>query len=405
MNQAFTIGASGVLDIDVPESQFLDPGNTVLNKALRVTSASPISGYFLNRYPASSDMTYLLDIPALGTEYRVLGWQQSIIGALQVSLTAVQNGTVATITPASALASGQPAGVPFNVTLNAGESVIYNAPSGNDLTGSLITATKPLAVFSGSQCADIPETAGACDHIFTQLPPVNRLASEFVVPETADTGTAGNLVRIVAATANTVVTVNGTVVATLATGAFYEIPAAHNLHITTSQPVLVGQFLKGFSETGHGDPAITFVPGINQTLSNYVFTTPTTSATSTAFDENFLSLAVPASALASLKLNGAAVDTSAFVPVGSSGYSAGTVAVPVGAGQIQASVPFIATLAGFTAYDSYLTIIGASYSAGASPSPVTALPVPMNGPWTLLLAALGMVGIAGWQMRRLHDRA
>ena len=399
LNQPFTIGPSGVLDIDVPSSQFLSPGNTVLNKALRVTSASPISGYFLNRQQTTSDMGYLLDIPALGTQYRVLSWQRAY-DDIQMSLTAVQNGTVATVTPASPLVSGQAAGMPFTVSLNAGESIIYNAASGNDLTGSLITANKPLAVFSGTQCSNVPTDQFACDHLFTQVPPVNHYASEYVVPETANTGTAGNLVRIVAATANTVVTVNGTVVATLAAGAFHEIDTAHNLHITTSQPALVGQYLKGQSATGFGDPALTYVPGIHQTLSDYVFTTPTTSATSTAFEQNFLNLAVPTSALGSLMLNGATVDTSAFTPVGTSGYSAGTVAVPVGAGRIQASTPFLATLAGFSSFDSYLTIIGASYSAGGSAQPTAAVPVPVNSPAGLLMAALGLLAIGAWQQRR-----
>ena len=390
-NETFTIDATGVHAVTVPSSQFLAPDNTVVGQALLVQSAQPLSGYFLNREQSTTDMSYLLDLPALGTDYRVLGWQQSY-GVLQMSLTATQDGTTATITPASTLSSGQAAGVPFTVNLNAGESVIYNAPDGNDLSGSHITANKPLAVFSGSTCSDV--MGAACDHLFTQLPPVNRWSTSYVVPETANTGTAGNLVRILAATDNTEVTVNGVVVATLNAGQFHEIPTAHDLHITASNPVLVGQFLKGVTATGFGDPAFTFIGGIDQTLSDYVFTAPTSLA---AYQENFLNLAVPTAALGSLMLNGVVVDTSAFTPLGASGYSTGRVPIATGPGRIQASAPFLATVAGFSHADSYLTIIGTSYSGGAS-TPTTA--VPAGGPLSWLMLALGMLGAVGWRKRQ-----
>lgn len=396
-NETFTIDATGVHEVVVPSSQFLAPSNTVVSQALLVQSASPLSGYFLNRQAYTTDMSYLLDLPALGTDYRVLGWQNAPGGVIQMSLTATQNGTTATITPAATLSSGQAAGVPFTVSLNAGESVIYNAPSGNDLSGTHITANQPLAVFSGASCANLPVGAFACDHIFTQLPPVNRWSQNYVVPETARTGTAGNLVRILAATDNTQVTVNGVVVATLNAGQFHEIPTAHDLYITASNPVLVGQFLKGASETGFGDPAFTFIGGIDQTLSDYAFTAPTSLS---AYSENFLNLAVPTSALGSLTLNGVTVDTSTFTPLGSSGYSTGRVPIAPGPGRIQASMPFQATVAGFSSYDSYLTIIGTAYSGGAS-TPVTA--VPAGGPLSWLMLALGMLGAVGWRRRQARS--
>ena len=376
-NQPFTIDATGVVDVTVPSSQFLDPDNTVLGKALLVQSASPISGYFLNRQEYTTDMAYLLDLPALGTDYRVLGWKQSY-GVLQMSITATENGTTATITPTVNLMSGQTAGTPFTVSLQAGESVIYNAPDGSDLSGTQITSDKPLALFSGASCSNVPVGVVACDHLFTQLPPVNRWVKEYVVPETANTGTAGNLVRIMAATDNTQLTVNGAVVATLNAGQFHEIATAHDLHVVANNPVLVGQFLKGVQVTGFGDPAFTFIGGIDQTLKDYVFTAPVSLS---AYQENFLALAVPTAALGSLLLNGVAVDTSTFVAVGTSGYSTGRVAVLPGPGRIQASVPFVATIAGFTQADSYLTIIGTSYSSGASATPldlgVTASALPL----------------------------
>lgn len=371
INYGFTIGASGVAELMVPSSQFLDVSGQVEDKALLVYASKGVSASFLNREMYTTDMSYLLDATALGLEYRLVGWNYAV-GEIQFSLTAIEDGTVATITPSTELISGQPRGVPFTVTLQKGQAVMYTASSGNEVTGTHIQANKPVAVFSGALCSNVPGYAAACDHLFTQLPPVKHWSTEYVVPKTANTGTVGNLVRIVANTAGTRVRVDGALVATLNAGEFHEVADAESLHIVASAPVLVGQFLKGSVITtggALGDPAFTYVGGIDQTLAEYVFTAPTNLS---PYQENYLNIAIPTADLRSLQLNGAPVDISAFIPVGTSGYSTGQVTIPTGPGRIKAAKPFLATIAGFSQFDSYLTIIGAKYSAGASPIAIVA---------------------------------
>lgn len=371
INYSFVIGASGVAELMVPNGQFLHEAGKVVDKALQVYASKGVSAYFLNREMYTTDMSYLLDATALGQEYRIVDWNYAY-SVIQFSLTAVEDGTVATITPASSLTTGQPAKVPFDVTLQKGQSVIYTAYSGNEITGTHIQTNKAVAVFAGGQCANVPVNAGYCDHLFTQLPPVKHWSAEYVAPKTANTGAAGNLVRIVANTAATQVRVNGALVATLNAGEFHQVTDAESLHIVASAPVLVGQFLKGSTITTGGvlgDPAFTYVGGIDQTLSDYVFTAPTNLS---PYKENYLNVAIPTSALNTLQLNGVAVNVSGFTPLGTSGYSVGHVAIPTGPGRIKAAKPFLATIAGFSQDDSYLTIIGAKYSAGASPDDIVA---------------------------------
>ncbi|MBO4513988.1 MAG: carboxypeptidase regulatory-like domain-containing protein, partial [Victivallales bacterium] len=365
INQDFTIDASGVAEIMIPSNQFLKQPNTVSEKALFIYASNPVSAYFLNREAYTTDMSYLLDASSLGTEYRILGWKHAL-GMLQFSLTALEDDTVATVTPASPLSTGQVAGESFDVVLQKGQSVLYTSTNGNDLTGSLIVANKSLAVFSGAQCSNVPQNVTACDHLFTQLPPVQHWASEYIVAETANTGTAGNLVRILAHTDDTQIKVNGTEAAILGAGQFHEITSAGDLHIETSHPVLVAQFLKGYSWTGHGDPAFSFIAGIHQALKDYAFTAPVNLA---SYEQNYLNLVVPDSALSSLELNGAGVDTGNFRAVPDTGYSTGRVKIEPGSGRITANQKFLATISGFTGYDSYHTIIGAAYSVGASALP------------------------------------
>ena len=362
VNDDFTIDASGVAEIMVPSSQFLNQSGTISEKSLFIYASNPVSASFLNREIYSTDISYLLDTSALGNEYRIVGWEHAF-GMLQFSLTALEDGTVATVTPASPLSTGQVAGESFNVELQKGQSVLYTSTSGNDLTGSLIVANKPLAVFSGAQCSNVPQGFTACDHLFTQLPPVQHWAREYIVAETANTGNAGNLVRIIAHTDGTQIRLNGDTTIVLNAGQFHEILSAGDLHIETSHPVLVAQFLKGYSQTGFGDPAFSFIAGIHQTLKDYVFTAPVNLA---SYEQNFLNLTVPDSALNSLELNGASVDTSNFRSVPGTGYSTGRVEIEPGVGRMTANQKFLVTISGFTRHDSYHTIIGANYSAGAS---------------------------------------
>ena len=57
----------------------------------------------------------------------------------------------------------------LTIILNSMET--YQMESVNDLTGTRIISSKPLSVFSGSECANVPQGIGACDHLVEQVPP------------------------------------------------------------------------------------------------------------------------------------------------------------------------------------------------------------------------------------------
>ncbi len=59
---------------------------------------------------------------------------------------------------------------------------IMQIENDNDLTGTRITSSKPLSVFSGSDCANVPQGKGGCDHLVEQVPPtVTWWGSKFFV--------------------------------------------------------------------------------------------------------------------------------------------------------------------------------------------------------------------------------
>ena len=66
------------------------------------------------------------------------------------------------------------------ITLNSVETYLI-ASDTDDLTGTRITSSKPLSVFSGSDCANVPQGIEFCDHLVEQVPPTVTWGSKFLV--------------------------------------------------------------------------------------------------------------------------------------------------------------------------------------------------------------------------------
>lgn len=362
-SQSFDLGAGGFAVVQLLLTDQLSAG-IVENKGFKVTSSAAVSGYYLSRRQATTDMSYLIDGDRLGTNYVVAGYQN--IFEDQMSVQATQDNTTVTFTPKNAAA--------FQVTLNAGQTYMYTANS--QLTGSSILADKPIAVFSGNRCTNVPTGISACDHLVEQMPSIDQLSSSYFVAQTPRTGALGNVMRVVATADNTEVRVNGTLVATLAAkGDYYEGRVVGGIQVDATNPVLVTQYLIGQSQAGaNTDPAMTIVPGADQWLKEYVFATPSGSAD---FPTDFVSIIIQTSSLPTLTVNGAVADAGLFAALGASLYSYGNIDVSATTGPfaITADTPFQLLLSGFDSFDSYFTYGGAAFAPGASP-PVDPPPPP-----------------------------
>lgn len=111
-------------------------------------------------------MTYLLDRTAIDRNYVIASQGGGFGDGSQVDIHAVTNGTVVTFTPSG--------GTPINETLNAGETYKYTGGTTN-LTGSLVSASNPVAVFGGHGCANVPTSTTFCDTLLEQMIPTSKL--------------------------------------------------------------------------------------------------------------------------------------------------------------------------------------------------------------------------------------
>lgn len=355
-SQNFTLGAEGYAVIDLGTSYELT-GGTVQNFGFKVQSEAALSGYYLSRRQASTDMSYLIDGARLGTDHVVSGYQNILED--QISVQATVDNTIVTFR--------RPGGAEQQVTLNAGQTYMYTGTA--ELTGTRVLSSAPIAVFSGNRCTNIPTGVGACDHIDEQMPSVDKLSSNYLLAQTPRTGTAGNVYRAVATQDGTTITQNGSLVATLNSGQYYEGRVVGGVELVASKPILVAQYLIGQGQANDNtDPAMTIVPGSDQWLKSYVFAPPSGTAN---FPTDFVTIVIRTSDLGTLTLDGSAPDTSGFQVLGSTLFSFGSldVSLKLGAFAISAASPFQLLLEGFDSYDSYFTYGGAAFSPGASPPP------------------------------------
>lgn len=394
-NQDVVLNADGFFNLDISLA-YMQSGTGIQNTGFKVQSSDAIAGYFVNRKGFTTDMTYLFDEEALGTDY-VVASTNSTVGTTEGSQLAVHatvDNTMVTINPKGAAS--------FSVELDAGETFTYTGGA-TDLSGSSVSADQNVAVFSGHECANVPSNVTFCDTLISQMIPTDRLSSSYIVTasEGSELAPLGvDIIKVIAAHDATEVTVGGVVVATLNEGEVFEfsLPANSGESIETSKPALVAQFLVG-GQGNNTDPAMSVVPGIDTWLDDYRLATPDGTQ---AFDINYASVVIDSALLGSLTLDGIAVDTTGFTTVAGTMFSQGIIDLPLGLFDLKADGEFLVMLGGGSQADSYLTFGGATFAPGVSPDPdpdPDPDPNPVPAPTGLVLLGVGLLAIRKFKIK------
>ncbi len=135
------------------------------------------------------------------------------------------------------------------VNLNQGETYEINSITfTNDVTGTLITSTNPIAVFAGANAAYLPDTNTQYENPLVQEQlPLASWGTEALALSFADR-TNGDSYRVLAANDATVVTtttINGVVTNSLGAGHFFDTILEGWVQFQANKPIQVAQFANG----------------------------------------------------------------------------------------------------------------------------------------------------------------
>ena len=247
------------------------------------TSSDKVTVIGQNLYPHTSDSFFALPLIELGDAYVHYGISsQNRFLLSSILIVGTENSTIMklTVTQLVNIDVGNNIttlipGIQYSFVINRLQTV-YIA-SLEDLSGTKIVTDKPVSVFSGHQCSNVPQNVGACDHLIEQIPPTALWGKVYYIVPLASK--SSYTIKILAAYNSTIVNVycNNTMESyTINEGEFINRTAQTNEYcaIYSNKEVLVVQFSHGGEEdNNYGDPMMTLIPAANQYLSKFDFST------------------------------------------------------------------------------------------------------------------------------------
>jgi len=232
--------------IDIIENK---PADAVLNHGILVTSDNDVTAYYECAHPNNPGIFSLKGKNAVGTEFYIVSQDDyhNQVGQESFDIVATEDNTTVTIIPSDEII-GHPAGLPFEITLDKGQTYSARAiytQADRTLSGSKITSDKPIAI---SWQDDSIYQSGAYDVICDQIIPANILGWEYI----AIKGYANDNehIYVCASQDNTDIMLDGNPVpvATIQAGETYKylIPgSANTVYLEATNPVHV-LHLSGF---------------------------------------------------------------------------------------------------------------------------------------------------------------
>ena len=374
---------------------------SVAPQSVHIVASDEVTVYALNQANLTSDAFLVLPTDALAEDYVIASYNSDVtkVGSTQTvsnnatpsqfAVVATEDSTFIYITP-RAQTPRNPRRTIDTVFLDQGDSYLVQADLrvgvDPDLTGSLVRASKPVAVFAGHHRALLPiawrGTLASRDCLVEQMNPIRTWGkSAFIVPfiQASDEIDAGNdIMRVIAGFDSTEVIIDGVLRRIIDAGEFYEEGVTSAKEIETSRPAMVAQYKKSsgaasqFDFTRIGDPFMMLVPPAEQFMDAYRFISiqsynyrngPNGSiiVDDSIYTEQWLNIVHPVIGLSSLTLDGVPVDPNIFSNFPGSRYARASIRMTDGVHEIRSDTTFGIYVYGYGLANSYGYIGGMSF--------------------------------------------
>ncbi|XP_071503296.1 uncharacterized protein [Diadema antillarum] len=268
------VPGNGEVSVDLPRS--VTSRGTGLKNTIGIQADGDIGVHVQMEAGVNSGAFTPIPTSSLGTDY-VIGTYEPHLPRYRSGfvVTAAEEGAFLQITFSKKVKYGYVSYGPdrlFTFQLQAYQS--FQVMSEEDLSGTRIRSDMPVAVVSGSECSRVPRRIRYCDYLVEQLPPVHALGKHFVVAPFMQRRSS-YVLKFVAAFNDTRIEFSAPDLGRvhLEAGQQHELILTREdeLFFTSTQPVLVLQFMKGFWGGDFiGDPSMVVVPPIEQFMSGSV---------------------------------------------------------------------------------------------------------------------------------------
>ena len=388
--------------LNVPERQ-----NSYDRTAYRIESDVPVTAYQFNPLDNttqvfSNDASLLFPVHSWGQEYTAItgdgiqlaesaGGTPDNAGSF-VSVVANEDGTVVDFFPTAPIYAGATTGIVLNrgqvatIISNATTSGVPGTAGLGNMSGTRVSADKPVAVFSGSVATIEPQPGQCCaDHLEHQMLPLTAWGTGYtaVPPAVPGNPTSTNpaAYRITGAFDQTSLQYSPSA----PPGAPTTINAQQTVRFQTNQPftvtttdtqkpfaltqfLLSNQAIVGFPPYQNGDPAMIALPAAAQFQETYIFLAPN------GYAQQYVTIIAPDSA--AVMLDGNDVSAGNWTTVGTlDGVNYRSIRLPVNAGShlIDADEPVGIVSIGYDTDVSY------GYPGGSGLAIISTPPPPPTG--------------------------
>jgi hypothetical protein len=224
-----------------------------------------------------------------------------------------------------------------------------------DLTGTLVSSDKEVVVFSGHNCAFVPFSTWACDHLEEQLFPTRALGRRYLAAQTISSGKDPCLYRVVSVEKGNQIAFDPPIhdPVVLDEGKFVEFPSTESFQVRGSGRFALAQFMVGQQYSNStplqgapGDPSMALAAPVEQYRKSYRFLAPET------YEQSYVNLFAPGPAV--VTLDGKAIEESTFAVVGGTGYKVARVKIAAGAHLAESTDRFGISVYGVGSYTSYM---------------------------------------------------